>query len=148
MSVLPVDLAHNSYREIGVVVLWWTPTGKICCENIELEVTGRPESARLAYRLVELSKDNGRKFITLDGPRAWKHHENGHPSQRDCEYKLNTLVKSGLPGQVLPAKYHPFVCFAIDVFNYLSQFRFVRLQEEGLGPSKIAIESFPLSAWK
>ena len=66
----------------------------------------------------------------------------------DCERKLNTPAKTGLPGSVLPKNYKPFVCFSIDVFNYLAQLGFTRLGKIESGSSMLAVESFPLSARK
>ena len=148
MPILSVDLAYKTYREIGIVLLQRMQTGEIECKKIPLEAIGEPEPSNVADQIAEFANLNGCQIIMIDGPQAWKHPDNGHPYQRDCERKLNTPAKTGLPGEVLPANYRPFVCFAIDVFNYLSQLGFLRLQEGNFGSSKVAVEAFPLSAWK
>jgi hypothetical protein len=148
VPILSVDLAYKSYREIGIVLLQQMQTGEIECKKVPLEAAGEPEPSNVAIKVAELANLNGCQIIMIDGPQAWKHPHNGHAYQRDCERKLNTPAKTGLPGEVLPANYRPFVCFAIDVFNYLSQLGFLRLQEGNFKSSKVAVEAFPLSAWK
>jgi hypothetical protein len=148
VPILSVDLAYKSYRGIGIVLIQQLQTRAIECKKIPLEVTGEPEPSNVAKKVTELANLNGCQIIMIDGPQAWKHPDNGHPYQRDCERKLNTPAKTGLPGEVLPANYRPFVYFSIDVFNYLSQLGFPRLQDRNFGSSKVAVEAFPLSAWK
>jgi len=148
VPILSVDLAYKSYRDIGIVLLQQMKTGEVECKKVSLEATGEPEPSNVADKVAELASLNGCRLIMIDGPQAWKHPDNGHPYQRDCERKLNTPAKTGLPGEVLPTNYLPFVCFAIDVFNYLGQLGFPRLQDQNFGSSKVAVEAFPLSAWK
>ena len=148
MPILSVDLAYKSYREIGIVLIQQLQTREIECKKIPLEIAGEPEPSNVTNKVAELANLHGCQIIMIDGPQAWKHPNNGHPYQRDCERKLNTPAKTGLPVEVLPKNYHPFVCFSIDVFNYLSQLGFPRLQDRNFGSSKVAVEAFPLSAWK
>ena len=148
MPILSVDLAYKSYRGIGIVLLQQMQTGEIECKKVPLEATGDPKPSNVADKLAELSNLNRCKIIMIDGPQAWKHPDNGHAYQRECEHKLNTPAKTGLPGEVLPKNYRPFVCFAIDVFNYLGQLGFMRLEEGNFRRSKVAVEAFPLSAWR
>jgi hypothetical protein len=148
MSVLSVDLAYKSYKDIGTVVLDLINSKEVLCNKLSLKLSGRPNPNELAQELADLAYRYNCNIIMIDGPQAWKHPNNEHEYQRDCERKLNTPAKTGLPGSVLPKNYRPFVCFSIDVFNYLCQLGFPRLENINHGSLRLAVESFPLSAWK
>ena len=65
--------------------------------------------------------------------------------------ELNTPAKTGLPGAVKPRNYTPFVSFSIDLFDALERCGWTRLDSRvPKRPSAggLAIESFPMAAWK
>ncbi|MBW2168458.1 MAG: DUF429 domain-containing protein [Deltaproteobacteria bacterium] len=152
MRILSVDLAYKRWSDIGVAVLGYDQK-YIKCRFIDLcdNVPDPPTADKVAANLCNLSDKYNCKILLLDGPQAWKHPENGHEHARDCERILNTPAKTGLPGSVKPRNYLRFVCFSIDVFNYLGQDGFRRLRYkdlEKINKVSIALESFPLAAWR
>jgi hypothetical protein len=90
------------------------------------------------------------QVVLVDGPQAWKDPGNGLEHARVCEHELHTPAKTGLPGQVKPANYRPFVDFSIAVFDRLDAVGWVRFQDLVLaGMSRgVAVESFPCAAWR
>ncbi len=116
-----------------------------------LFLAGQPDPGRLAAYLADLATEKGARIILLDGPQAWKDPANGLSYQRVCERILNTPAKTGIPGQVKPRTYTPFVAFSICVFDELEALGWVRLRapEELHGPrAPLALESFPSAAWR
>ena len=151
-TILSVDLAYKCYEDIGIVLL----SNNIDATHIKLikphslGLQGTPNPTELAQALIQLCYRNKSNIIILDGPQAWKDPENGHIHARVCERKLNTPAKTGLPGHVIPRNYKPFVEFSIRIFNILQQLGDKLLLNPEDRPLKnlLALESFPLSAWK
>ncbi|CAA9247125.1 MAG: hypothetical protein AVDCRST_MAG93-1578 [uncultured Chloroflexia bacterium] len=150
MTVISVDLAHTSYRNIGIAVLTSGADG-ISCELVRMTASGAPQPATLAQFLSELCADKQSKVLFIDGPQGWKAPDNGVLHSRVCERELNTPAKTGLPGNVLPATYEPFVTFSIRVFDCLTALGWSRLGSENTQPpdsERLLVESFPSSAWR
>ncbi|MEN6488942.1 MAG: DUF429 domain-containing protein [Smithella sp.] len=148
MRILSVDLAHTSYQNLGIILLEETRGGfiaqSICAE--ELSLVGPPLPQVLAKSLLEACKRFSSRILILDGPQAWKCPDNGLVHSRVCERLLNTPGKTGLPGTAKPANYLPFIAFSITVFQELMALGFQLWS--GDMASLLAIESFPLSAWR
>jgi hypothetical protein len=70
---------------------------------------------------------------------------------RACERELGTPAKTGLPGEVKPANYGPFVRFSVAVFDALREAGAQILSSRELaipGGPLLVVESFPLAAWR
>lgn len=150
MAVLSVDLAYKSYTDIGAVILC-QHRGEVCAELLALPLRGRPQPEELATFLNQYCADRGIRVLLLDGPQAWKSSRSALVHSRQCERELNTPAKTGLPGNVKPRNYLPFVTFSIQVFDALCSAGWERLEAAPtvLGPTRrIVVESFPLSAWR
>jgi hypothetical protein len=103
----------------------------------------------LAEFLVQLCSELGAQVLMLDGPQAWKDPNNGLEHSRLCERALGTPAKTGVPGVVKPGNYLPFVAFAIAVFDALAERGWPRYGGEMVhAEHPVAVESFPMSAWK
>jgi hypothetical protein len=148
MRILSVDLAHTSYQNLGIILLEETRDGFIAqgLSAGDLSLVGPPAPQELAKSLLEPCSRFSSPILVLDGPQAWKHQDNGLAHSRVCERLLNTPGKTGLPGTAKPANYLPFIDFSITVFQELVALGF-QLWSEHTVPL-LAIESFPLSAWR
>lgn len=152
MTIISVDLASNRYRDIGVALLT-TRHDAVGVEFIELTAVGlrdRPNADVLARWLSELGAHCDAQAIFLDGPQGWKDPSNGLKHARQCERELATPGKTGLPGVVKPQSWTRMAAFSIDLFNALAASGYPRLEQaEDLRMGrKVAIESFPTSAWR
>jgi hypothetical protein len=101
----------------------------------------------LAEYFANLADDLGAAALLIDGPQAWKDPDNGLQHSRVCERELNTPAKTGLPGAVKPANYLPFVQFSIAFFDELEARGWPRYRA-GTPTTPVAIETFPLAAWR
>jgi len=146
VTVLSVDLACKDYRSIGVVLLY-RQDERIGIEFPALGLLGTPEPEALAARLAQIATEQRVCCMLLDGPQAWKDEDNGLRYARLCEQVLNTPAKTGLPGEVKPRNYRPFVAFSITVFDILEGLGWPRL-ENPRAPEQRSIESFPTAAWR
>lgn len=125
--------------------------GHVCGELLALPLRGRPQPEGLATFLNRYCADRGIRVLLLDGPQAWKSSRSALAHSRQCERELNTPAKTGLPGNVKPRNYLPFVTFSIRVFDALCSAGWERLEAvpTALGPTRrVVVESFPLSAWR
>ncbi len=148
MSILSVDLAYKTYRDIGAVVM--ERDGKeVTVELLPIPLDGAPSPGQLAGFLADYCCQRRIRLLLLDGPQAWKAVDNGLVHSRLCERQLNTPAKTGLPGSVKPANYRPFVEFSIAVFDALAGLDWRRLSAAHAPLAGFtSIESFPLSAWR
>ena len=148
MRVLSVDLANTSYANLGIVVLEENQNAfsARALAARDLDLTGLPSPQHLAAKLADTYRRLSARVLLLDGPQGWKHPDNGLQHSRVCERVLNTPGKTGLPGQAKPGNYLPFIAFSIAVFQALITHGF-ELWSNRAGPF-LAIESFPLSAWR
>lgn len=147
MGILSIDLAYRDYRDIGVALL--EP------EAHQVRVTfhpirgfGVPKSDATAQKIASLAAELAADILFIDGPQGWKDPNSPHPHSRVCERVLNTPAKTGLPGQVKPANYAPFVAFSIEVFDGLHELGWPRFGGLQGTPLHTAVESFPLAAWR
>lgn len=150
MTVVSVDLASKSYRDIGVVALH-VDRGRVLIEPVRLEslgIHGKPTAKPLATFLAAFADELDARLIFLDGPQGWKSPDNGLQHARRCEKELATQGKTGLPGNTKPANYLNFISFSIEVFNELEARGFPRLEVLDPGCTKAAVESFPTSSWR
>ena len=176
MAVLSVDLAYRRWADVGIVVLSRVPSipdklqtleeehaavepvRRVHCEIIEWpssieECTPSTavDAENLAGRLNHFCGVRGIQVIMLDGPQAWKAHDNGLQHARVSEWRLNTAGKTGLPGMVKPITYRRFSEFSLDVYDALCRRGWKRLgtrDKPGAEPERILVESYPCAAWK
>lgn len=152
MSILSVDLASNRYRDIGVAVLT-TREDFVAVEFVEASASGlrgRPCVEDVSHWLTELAVNYEADAIFIDGPQGWKDPSNGLVHARRCEWELATPGKTGLPGFVKPGSWTRMAEFSIELFDALSDYGYPRVEsaDDLLPGRKLAIESFPTSAWR
>ena len=148
MRILSVDLAYTSYANLGIVGIDENG-GRFSVRRFapsEIGLAGSPEAPNLAGSIAAVCQRLGVEVLLLDGPQGWKAPENGLIHSRVCERALNTPGKTGLPGATKPANYLAFIAFSVAVFQSLvaSGFRLF----SGRPGRRLAVESFPTSAWK
>jgi hypothetical protein len=149
MGILSVDLAYQSWSDIGIVRLAQNADAVICDFIRDHYRPGPPTPREVAGFLTAFCDRANIGLLLLDGPQAWKDPNNGIPHSRVCERLLNTRAKTGLPGHVKPANYTAFVTFAIAVFDELAAVGWERLRSSTPDRgARLALESFPFSAWK
>jgi hypothetical protein len=152
LSVVSVDLAYKRFSDIGFCVLADKgPAIDVTFPDVvAIASGGNPTPDRVADRCLDLCEKFGARLLLLDGPQGWKDPENGIVGCRSCERALNTPAKTGLPGNVKPGAYLAFVQFSIEVFDVLAARGWNRLATEQVSDQarQVAIESFPLSAWR
>lgn len=150
MPVISVDLAYVNYKDSGVAIIEYA-NNKIHCSFQAISLTGKPDPVKIAEYIAQLCSAKKAPILMIDGPQGWKHPDNGLVHSRICERKLNTPAKTGLPQNVKPVNYAPFVRFSTEVFAQLAM-RGWKLFDgnmpKDLAEQKTLIESFPLSAWK
>lgn len=152
MSILSVDLASNRYRDIGVAVLT-AREESVAVEFVEASASalrGRPCVEDVTQWLTELASTYQADAIFIDGPQGWKDPSNGLVHARRCERELATPGKTGLPGFVKPGSWTRMAEFSIELFDALAISGFLRLDsaDDLLPGRRLAIESFPTSAWR
>ncbi len=152
MSILSVDLASNRYRDIGIAVLS-SREGFVAVEFIDpgaSRLRGRPCVEDVTDWLMELATAYDADAIFIDGPQGWKHPDNGFEHARRCERELATPGKTGLPGCVKPSSWTRMASFSIELFDALGTRGYQRVQsaDDLVSGRKLAIESFPTSAWR
>ncbi|TFG53126.1 MAG: DUF429 domain-containing protein [Gemmatimonadales bacterium] len=152
MPIISIDLAYKHYDDFGVAVLD-ERDDMIDVTFVSLRDAGLadpPAPDACAMFIAEFAAELGARVVLLDGPQGWKAPDNGLEHSRVCERELHTPAKTGLPGQVKPAPYRPFVEFSIAVFDYLDGLSWPRLQQLALaGASQgVVVESFPFAAWR
>lgn len=147
MRILSADLAYRDYRDIGIALLE-PEADKVKVTFKQLRGVGEPKADITAQKLAALAAELEVDILFLDGPQGWKDPDSMYPHSRVCERVLNTPAKTGLPGQVKPANYAPFVAFSIEVFDSLQVLGWPRYGGPLSWPQHTAVESFPLSAWR
>jgi hypothetical protein len=127
MAIISIDLAFKRYDDIGVAVLEKHGDGiEVSCVSLpDAGLLDPPDPDTCAAFIAEFANELGACVVLLE-------------------------AKTGLPGQVKPASYRPFVEFSIAVFDRLEAVGWTRLQELALaGMSRgVAVESFPYAAWR
>jgi hypothetical protein len=151
-SILSVDLASRRYRDIGIAVVSME-RGEVRCQFVPLEhsgLQGPPSAEIFASFLKGIAEEANADIILIDGPQGWKDPANGLEHSRVCERLLFTQGKTGLPGSVKPASWTYMAQFSIELFDALDVLGFPRVEDlEQLRPGKkLALESFPTSAWR
>lgn len=146
MPILSIDLAYRHHRDIGIALL----DGDTQCTKVSFlkaGLPGTPDPEVLAEYIANLAGELGATLLLVDGPQGWKSPDNEFPHSRVCERRLNTPAKTGLPGNVKPAAYGPFVQFSVAFFDGLDRKGWPRLCETG-NAAGVAIETFPYAAWR
>jgi Protein of unknown function (DUF429) len=151
MTVLSVDLASRRYQDIGIAVIEYIG-GTVRARFVKPchVLKGPPSVDVLVAFLTGISLESGSIVIFIDGPQGWKHPENGLEHARACERQLFTPGKTGLPGAVKPASWTYMAEFSIQLFDALDNTGYPRLADPSdlSQKKKVAIESFPTSAWR
>ena len=147
MRTLSVDLAYRDYRDIGVALLE-PHVHEVKVQFMQLRGVGLPKSDATAQKIAALAHDLEADVLFIDGPQGWKAPDSPYLHSRVCERILNTPAKTGLPGQVKPTNYAPFVAFSIEVFDALHALGWPRYGGVQSAAHHTAVESFPLSAWR
>jgi len=152
MSILSVDLASNRYRDIGVAILEFRDRS-VLIEFVEASaygLKGRPCVEDATSWLTDLASAHEADVIFIDGPQGWKDPANGLEHARRCERELATPGKTGLPGCVKPGSWTRMARFSIELFDALGAHGFSRVKssDDLVSGRKLAIESFPTSAWR
>jgi hypothetical protein len=152
-SVISVDLALKRWADVGIAVL----TDEGACIRVEFRkladggTSGPRDAQELVAQLLDLARAYHASILLVDGPQAWKDPDNGIAHMRICERELRTPAKTGLPGEVKPITWTPFVSFSIDVFDALQSAGFERLatcEPVGISGNGLLLEVFPTSAWR
>jgi len=149
--IVSADLAYRRYRDTGIAVLDFSDKTIECAfvDAAEAGLSGEPSPEVLAEFLAQLCHELGAEILVLDGPQGWKDPGNGLEHSRVCERALGTPAKTGIPGVVKPGNYLPFVAFSIAVFDALAERGWARYAGGvPAGSLPVAVESFPMSAWK
>jgi len=150
--VLSVDLASKWSKDLGIAVLESTGGRGVSATLVppsELKLQEPMVAEALAAALARLADHHGCGWLALDGPQAWKHPDNGLSWSRCCDREANAPAKVGQDGsQVKPRSYAGFVDFSIHVFDELDRLGWPRLSSKEPTESRLAIESFPLKAWR
>jgi hypothetical protein len=153
VTVISVDLALKRWVDIGVAVL----TDEGTCVRVEFKkladggTPGPRDAQALVAQLLDLVRPFDASILLIDGPQAWKDPDNGIAHMRICERELRTPAKTGMPGEVKPATWTPFVSFSVDVFDalHLAGFERLTVREPTVVPGKVLLlEVFPTSAWR
>jgi hypothetical protein len=152
MSILSIDLASNRYRDIGVAILEFRD-GSVLIEFVEASAYGlkdRPCVEDATSWVTDLARAHEADVIFIDGPQGWKDPANGFEHARRCERELATPGKTGLPGCVKPGSWTRMARFSIELFDALGAHGFSRVKssDDLVSGRKLAIESFPTSAWR
>lgn len=153
-SVLSIDLASKFARDFGVCLL--NKEGKkpidISFPNPgEIGVVDPLEPQACAAGILSYCKDNDIYLIMLDGPQGWMDSTRVGATYRYCEELTQAPAKTGIVGQVKPRTYKGFVEFSIALFSHLVNMGVDLLTsrtDAGMRDGCLAVESFPLSAWK
>jgi hypothetical protein len=148
--VVSADLAYRTYRDTGIAVLQ-TAAHHIDCSFVDgagAGLSGPPAPEYLADFLANLCEELDARVLLLDGPQGWKDPDNGLEHSRICERALHTPAKTGIPGVVKPGNYLPYVAFSIAVFDALGERGWFRYDGQSRDDRRIAVESFPMSAWR
>jgi len=152
MTILSVDLASRRYQDIGIAVIECVD-GNVYAWFVKPHhalLKAPPSVDVLAGFLSDIAQKARSSAIFIDGPQGWKHPENGLEHARICERRLFTPGKTGLPGAVKPASWTYMAEFSIQLFDALDCAGHPRLMDpsELCGTKRVAIESFPTSAWR
>ena len=150
-TILSVDLASRRYQDIGIAVIELVG-GTVRARFVKPRhalLKAPPSVEVLAAFLTGIADEAHSVAIFIDGPQGWKHPENGQAHSRSCERQLFTPGKTGLPGAVKPASWTQAE-FSIQLFDALDEAGFPRLVDPSdlSDGKKVAIESFPTSAWR
>ena len=150
MTVVSVDLAYRDYRDFGMIALDDGSSG--AKYEVLPFAKGNPKvptPEHVADFIIDVCKRANASLILLDGPQGWKDPSNGLTHSRLCERALNAPGKTGLPGNVKPANYFPFIEFSVQVFDAFQARGWPRYDPASWRPGHSAVvESFPLAAWR
>jgi hypothetical protein len=122
VAILSVDLAYRRWADLGIVVLERIPgfadepgpsgNAPISCEMISSTGgavdsgldDGRVAGDILTGRLNHLCGIRKISVMVVDGPQAWKSHENGFQHSRVSERQLNTAGRPGFQAWSSPSR--------------------------------------------
>lgn len=153
-SVLSIDLAHTTVRNVGICLLeeeHGRIASSIFLRPSQIGIADPPDPVSFGAAIFKFCLHERVHLVLLDGPQAWKDPANGLLHSRVCEKLLNAPAKTGVFGQVKPANYTKFVEFSISVFaNLIGRGATLATNPivEPMPNGLLALESLPLSAWR
>lgn len=152
-TVLSIDLALTSYRDVGVAVVRSTADGTIHARAIEVPLEGRPSVAALVEWIASMCRIESVTCIAIDGPSAWRAPDprstSTSPHARAAEAVLHTPGKTGLPPNgVKPSTYLGFTQLSVELFAMLADRGWTFPHELGAVPPRLLVETFPTAAWR
>ncbi len=150
-NVLSIDLAARSYRDFGFAFLEAGSSRPAFPRPEDLGLQGRPDPAACAAALTAFAEGHDVTVLLLDGPQAWRWPKSPIEPMRLAEAVLNTPAKTGVPGEVRPKTYLPFVRFSIALFAHLHRDHGWALPDRRWARrgrrTRFAVETFPSVAW-
>jgi hypothetical protein len=153
VSVLSIDLALASFRDVGAALVQATADGHLTAQVIRLPQVGRPNADALAGWMEEVAEREQVRCIAIDGPLGWRGPNTDSPHCRLSERAVRAPGKTGLPPDgVKPRTYLEFSRLSIDIFERLTD-RGWRLPTDPtggrvVGNARYVTETFPTAAWR
>lgn len=152
-TVLSIDLALTSYRDVGVAVVRSAADGTIHARVVDVPLEGRPSVAALVEWIESRCQIESITCIAIDGPSAWRAPGGRSTSTsqhaRAAEAVLHTPGKTGLPPDgVKPSTYLGFTQLSVDLFAMLAGRGWTFPHELGAVPPRLLVETFPTAAWR
>jgi hypothetical protein len=152
-TVLSIDLALTSYRDVGIALVRSDADGTIHARAAELPLDGRPTVAALVAWIEATCRTESIACIAIDGPSAWRasgaQSTSTSPHARAAEAALHTPGKTGLPPNgVKPSTYLGFTQLSVDLFATLASRGWTFPHELGVVPPRLLVETFPTAAWR
>ncbi len=153
MSVLSIDLALASFRDVGAALVQATPDGGLTARVIRLPQVGRPTADALVGWMEEVAERERVRCIAIDGPLGWRGPNTDSPHCRLSERAVRAPGKTGLPPDgVKPRTYLEFSRLSIAIFEQLTE-RGWHLPTDPtgtdvLGHARYVTETFPTAAWR
>jgi hypothetical protein len=153
VSVLSIDLALASYRDVGAALVQASPEGEIVARVIQLAQAGRPTADAVVGWIEEVAERAQVQCIAIDGPLGWRGPDTDSPHARLSERAVRAPGKTGLPPDgVKPRTYLEFSRLSMAIFEQLTA-RGWRLPADSSGAhvapeARYVTETFPTAAWR
>jgi len=153
VSVLSIDLALASYRDVGAALVQAAPGGEITARVVRIPQVGRPTADALVTWMEEVAAHAAVRCIAIDGPLGWRGPDTDSPHARLSERAVRAPGKTGLPPEgVKPRTYLEFTRLSIAIFERLTQQGWQLPGEPTARNARrdvnYATETFPTAAWR
>ncbi len=121
VSVLSIDLALISYRDVGAALVQSAPSGERTARVIRLTQGGRPTTDALVGWMEQVAEREQVRCRAIDGPLGWRGPDTDSPHSRLSERAVRAPGKTGLPPDgVKPRTYLEFSRLSIAIFERLT----------------------------